>query len=136
MNNRGEEHPVRRQKKSQKIDLRRQHFTNLGKAANMIREEVGKDGEREHIVELFAEQTQLETIAYRQMRTFVGQADHIAICSCVDRPPSLIRMISCSIATGGFTSPQAPAQSSQRCLAIVNGRDNRKRTRFERLRWC
>ena len=40
----------------------------------MIRENVRKDGVREQVVKLLPEQTQLETIAYRQMRILVGQA--------------------------------------------------------------
>src|SRR6266487_7091716 len=76
VNNRGQMHAVRRQKKRRKKPTSwRQHFTNLGKAANnMIREEVRKDGEREQVVKFFAEQTQFETIAHRQMRIFLGQA--------------------------------------------------------------
>ncbi len=74
VNDRGEVHAVRRQKeRRKKPTFWRQHFTNLGKAANnMVREEVRKEGEREQVVKLFAEQTQFETIAHRQMRIFVG----------------------------------------------------------------
>src|SRR6266481_8789940 len=81
VNNWGEVRAVRRQKKRRKKStFRRQHFTNLGKAANnMIREEVRKDGEREQIVKLFAEKTQLEMIAYCQMRILVGQAGELEL---------------------------------------------------------
>src|SRR6266496_1210366 len=75
VNDRCQMHAVRRKKKRRKKPTSwRQHFTNLGKATNnMIREEVRKDGEREQVVKLFAEQTQFETIAYRQMRIFLSQ---------------------------------------------------------------